>query len=151
MSVNPFDIRTLLLAKHAQHVVLIHFPIALFLAGVAFDFLAHWRKHRLLAAAAYCNLLVAALTTVPVLISGILAWQWQLEGQRLKGVLLMHLVLGSLSSVLIWLVWLIHMRTQRKQGGVLPGYRLPIEALAVAMVAVTGHLGGFLSGVNGPG
>ena len=151
MSVNPFDIRTLLLAKHAQHVVLIHFPIALFLAGVAFDFLAHWRKQRLLAAAAYCNLLAAALTTVPVLITGILAWQWQLEGQRLKGVLLMHLVLGSLSSVLIWLVWLIHIRTQRKQGGVLPGYRLPIELLAAAMVSVTGHLGGFLSGVNGPG
>ncbi len=149
--INPFDIKAALLAKHAQHVVLIHFPIALFLAGVAFDFLAHWRKQRLLAAAAYCNLLAAALTTVPVLITGILAWQWQLEGQRLKGVLLMHLVLGSLSSVLIWLVWLIHMRTQRKQGGVLPGYRLPIELLAVAMVAVTGHLGGFLSGVNGPG
>ncbi len=149
--INPFDIKAALLAKHAQHVVLIHFPIALFLAGVAFDFLAHWRKQRLLAAAAYCNLLAAALTTVPVLITGILAWQWQLEGQRLKGVLLMHLVLGSLSSVLIWLVWLIHIRTQRKQGGVLPGYRLPIELLAVAMVAVTGHLGGFLSGVNGPG
>ncbi len=149
--INPFDIKAALLAKHAQHVVLIHFPIALFLAGVAFDFLAHWRKQRLLAAAAYCNLLVAALTTVPVLITGILAWQWQLEGQRLKGVLLMHLILGSLSSVLIWLVWLIHMRTQRKQGGVLPGYRLPIELLAAAMVAVTGHLGGFLSGVNGPG
>ena len=149
--INPFDIKAALLAKHAQHVVLIHFPIALFLAGVAFDFLAHWKKQRLLAAAAYCNLLAAALTTVPVLITGILAWQWQLEGQRLKGVLLMHLVLGSLSSVLIWLVWLIHMRTQRKQGGVLPGYRLPIELLAAAMVAVTGHLGGFLSGVNGPG
>jgi hypothetical protein len=30
MSVNPFDLKTVLLAKHAQHVVLIHFPIALF-------------------------------------------------------------------------------------------------------------------------
>ena len=39
MSVNPFDIRTALLAKHAQHVVLIHFPIALFTAAVAFDYL----------------------------------------------------------------------------------------------------------------
>ena len=37
MSVNPFDIKTVLLAKHAQHVVLIHFPIALFTAAVAFD------------------------------------------------------------------------------------------------------------------
>ena len=146
---HPFDLKAALLAKHAQHVVLIHFPIALFIAGVAFDFLAQWTKQRLLAAAAYCNLLVAALTTVPVLITGILAWQWQLEGQRLKGILLTHLVLGLVSSVLIWTVWLIHMRTQRKQGGALPGYRLPIEAVAVAVVTLTGHLGGFLSGVNG--
>ena len=34
------------LAKHAQHVVLIHFPIALFIAAVAFDYLAHWTKSR---------------------------------------------------------------------------------------------------------
>jgi hypothetical protein len=35
--VHPFDLKTALLAKHAQHVVLIHFPIALFITGVAFD------------------------------------------------------------------------------------------------------------------
>ena len=145
---HPFDIKAALLAKHAQHVVLIHFPIALFIAGVAFDFLSHWTKQRLLAAAAYCNLLAAAVVTVPVLITGILAWQWQLEGQRLKGILLMHLVLGCASCVLILVVCLLHVRTQRKQGGVLPSYRLPIEAVAVALVVLTGHLGGFLSGVN---
>jgi hypothetical protein len=33
----------------------------------------------------------------------------------------------------------------------LPSYRLAIEFLAVAAVVLTGHLGGFLSGVNGPG
>ena len=148
---HPFDIKTVLFAKHAQHVVLIHFPIALFIIGVLFDFLAQWTNKRLLAAAAYCNLFVAALATVPVLITGIIAWQWELEGQRLKGILLMHLVLGCLSSLLIWIVWLIHVRTQRKQGAVLPGYRLPIEAVAVVIVTLTGHLGGFLSGVNGQG
>jgi uncharacterized membrane protein len=147
---HPFDIKTVLFAKHAQHVVLIHFPIALFIIGVLFDFLAHRTKRRALAAAAYCNLFAAALASIPVLITGILAWQWELEGQRLKGILLMHLVLGVTSSLLIWIVWLIHLRTQRKQGAVLPGYRLPIEAVAVAILMVTGHLGGFLSGVNGP-
>jgi uncharacterized membrane protein len=148
---HPFDIKAVLLAKHAQHVVLIHFPIALFIIGVLFDFLAQRTKQRLLIGAAYYNLLAAALTTIPVLITGILAWQWQLEGQRLKGILLMHLVLGWLSTLLIWLVWLIHRRTQRKPGAVLPAYRLPIEAVAVVVVTLTGHLGGFLSGVNGPG
>ena len=147
---HPFDLKTIVFAKHAQHVVLIHFPIALFIAGVVFDFLAEWRKQRLLAAAAYSNFLGAALTTIPVLITGILAWQWQLEGQRLKGILLMHLVAGCASSALIWVVWLIHRRAQREEGRILPGYRLPVEAVAVALVVLTGHLGGFLSGVNVP-
>jgi uncharacterized membrane protein len=51
--VHPFDIKAALLAKHAQHVVLIHFPVALFMVGVAFDFLARWTKRQALAAAAY--------------------------------------------------------------------------------------------------
>jgi uncharacterized membrane protein len=148
---HPFDIRTVLLAKHAQHVVLIHFPIALLVIGVLFDFLGQWRKHHLLAAAAYYNFVVAAITTVPVLVTGIVAWQWALEGQRLKGILLMHLVLGCLSSVMIWSAWIIHFRARRKQGALLPVYRLPIEAMALVIVSLTGHLGGFLSGVNGPG
>lgn len=148
---HPFDIKTVLFAKHAQHVVLIHFPIALFIIGVVFDFLAQWTKRGLLSAAAYYNFFVAALATLPVLATGIIAWQWELEGQKLKGILLMHLVLGCLSSALIWIVWLIHVRPKRKQGAVLPGYRLPIEAVAVVIVILTGHLGGFLSGVNGQG
>ena len=94
MRVNPFDIRTVVLAKHAQHVVLIHFPIALFITAVAFDYLAQWTKNRTLAAAAYFNLLLAAVSTVPAVATGFAAWQWALEGQQLKGILLMHLVAG---------------------------------------------------------
>ena len=147
--VNPFDPKTTLLAKHAQHVVLIHFPIALFLAAVAFDFIALWTKRRGLADAAYYNLLGAAISTIPVLATGILAWQFQLEGQKLKGILLLHLVLACVSSVLIWLVWWVHFHARRRTV-YLPSYRLAVELLAVAVVAVTGHLGGFLSGVNLP-
>src|ERR1700690_1074024 len=106
--VNPFDLRTVVLAKHAQHVVLIHFPIALFLAAVFFDYLAQWKKSQALAAAAYFNLLLAAISTVPVVASGLVAWQWALEGQKLKGILLLHLLLACLSSLLIWLAFWIH-------------------------------------------
>jgi uncharacterized membrane protein len=151
MRVNPFDISTVVLAKHAQHVVLIHFPIALFIAAVAFDYLARWTTNRTLAAAAYFNLLLAALSTVPVVATGVVAWQWALEGQKLRGILFMHLVLGCISSVLIWLVWWIHWRVRRHPAASLPTYRLPIEAVAVLLVGLTAHLGGFLSGVNGPG
>jgi uncharacterized membrane protein len=147
---NPFDLRTALLAKHAQHVVLIHFPIALFITAVLFDSIAQWTRRRGLADAAYYNLLFAAMSTVPVVATGILAWQFQLEGQKLKGILLLHLVLAGASSVLIWLVWWLHFRA-RGRTEALPNYRLLIEFLGILIVALTGHLGGFLSGVNGPG
>ncbi len=150
MTVNPFDLKTAVLAKHAQHVVLIHFPIALFLAAVAFDFTAWWTKRRGWADAVYHNLLAAAISTVPVLVTGILAWQFELEGRKLKGILLLHLVLACVSTVMIWLVWLVHFRARRRAVN-LPSYRLAVELLAVALVALTGHLGGFLSGVNLPG
>jgi uncharacterized membrane protein len=148
--VHPFSIREALLAKHAQHVVLIHFPIALFLTGVAFDFIAQLTKRNALAAAAYYNFVMAAISTPVVVATGLLAWQFQFEGQKLKGILLQHLVLGLASSVMICIVAYIHFRSRRPQETPLPTYRIPLELAAVALVALTGHLGGFLSGVNGP-
>ena len=148
--VNPFDFKTALLAKHAQHVVLIHFPIALFITAVVFDLIGQWTKRRGLAQAAYYNLLMAAISTIPVLATGLLAWRFQLEGQKLKGILLLHLVLACVSTVVIWLVWWVHFRARRRTV-LVPNYRLIVELVAVAVIAVTGHLGGFLSGVNGPG
>jgi len=43
----------ILLAKHAQHVVLIHFPIALFVIGAMFDLLSRGKRNSQLASAAY--------------------------------------------------------------------------------------------------
>jgi uncharacterized membrane protein len=148
--VNPFDLKTALLAKHAQHVVLIHFPIALFITAVAFDLIAQWTKRSGLADTAYYNLLAAAISTFPVLATGILAWQFQLDGKKLKGILLLHLVLACVSSVMISLVWWLHFRARRRTEA-LPNYRLALEVLGVGLIALTGHLGGFLSGVNVPG
>jgi hypothetical protein len=73
-----------------------------------------------------------------------------LEGQELKGILLMHLIFGCASTAMIWSVFWIHRRVRRFPERSLPNHRLVIEALAVLIVGLTGHLGGFLSGVNGP-
>ena len=137
-------------ANHAQHVLLIHFPIALFITGVAFDFVAQRTKRRGLMDAAYYNFLLAAASTVPVLVTGFLAWQFQLEGQKLKGILLLHLVSACASIVMMWMTWWVQFRG-RRQGEELPNYRLAMEGMAAILIALTGHLGGFLSGVNGVG
>jgi uncharacterized membrane protein len=128
---------------------LIHFPIALFLVSVACDFIAQWRRAAVFATVAYFNLTMAAFSSVPAVATGLVAWRWQLEGQRLKGTLLLHLVLGLASAALIWVVWWLHFRGRKPERS-LPLYRLPLEALAAAVVALTAHLGGFLSGVNAP-
>lgn len=148
---NPFDLKSALFAKHAQHVVLIHFPIALFLTSVLFDFAAHWKKSRELAAVAYYNHLMAAIFCLPVFVTGLLAWRWQLEGQRLKGILLYHLVLATTSCVLIWLIAWSQFQDRRRPQRNRTSLRLPIEVVAAITIALTAHLGGFLSGVNGPG
>ncbi|HEY4054053.1 MAG TPA: DUF2231 domain-containing protein [Terriglobales bacterium] len=146
--VNPFDLRTILLAKHAQHVAVIHFPIALFITGVGFDLLSRGRRDSQLATAAYLNLSIAAATVLPAVLTGLLAWQFALEGKRLKGLLLWHLLAAMSATVLVVASWWIHWQSRRHGIAVLSRYRIPVEVLGVAFIGLTGHLGGFLSGVN---
>ena len=146
--VNSFDLRTILLAKHAQHVVLIHFPIALFMTGVGFDLLSRGKRDSQLAAAAYLNLSIAAATVLPAVATGLLAWQFALDGKRLKGLLLLHLITGLSAALLVVASWWMHWRSRRPDTVSLPRYRIPVELLGVAIIALTAHLGGFLSGVN---
>jgi uncharacterized membrane protein len=145
---HPFDLRQMLMEKHAQHVVLIHFPIALFIAGAGLDSVAQWTKRETLGFAAYVNLLLAAVMVLPAVATGLVAWQWALEGHRIKGILLLHIVFALASAAVIWIVWWIHFRARREGRVTLPSYRLVLEFLGVVLLGITGHLGGFLSGVN---
>jgi uncharacterized membrane protein len=146
---NPFDWRTVLLAKHAQHVAIIHFPIALFIVGMIFDVIGTLTKENTFETAAFLNFTAAAVAVLPAGLTGLVAWQWLLEGQQLKGILLYHVLAASASAVLIVINWWIHFRARRKQPLVLPSWRLATELAGAALVIATGHLGGFLTGVNG--
>ena len=147
---NPFDLKSALLARHAQHVALVHFPIALIVVGVLFDLLALRKQNASLLRAAYYTVIVAAISAVPTVATGLLAWQLQFEGKTLRGNLKLHLILALVSSVLIWLVCWLHIRQQRRPGESLSRVRLFLEVVTVALTLFTAHVGGFVSGVNGP-
>jgi uncharacterized membrane protein len=146
--VNPFALRTVLLAKHAQHAVLIHFPIALFITGVGLDLLSRGKRHSPLAHAAYLNISIAAAMVIPTVLTGIAAWQFALEGEKLKGLLLFHIVAASIAAILVIVSWWVHWRSRKSGSPVLPQLRIPLELLGVLIIGLTAHLGGFLSGVN---
>jgi len=148
--VNPFDLRTALLARHAQHVVIIHFPIALFMSSFAFDLLALWNGSRSLARAAYYNLIAAAIAAPAAVITGVLAWQLQLEGAKLRGNLRLHLGLGATSAVLLFLRAWWRRDHEREHTPSLALSYWALGFLAVLVIALTGHLGGILSGVEVP-
>jgi uncharacterized membrane protein len=148
-SPNPFDVKAALLAGHAQHPVIVHFPIALFIASAVFDILAIWRKQPVLAAVAYFNLVGAAITVPFAIATGLGAWQWQLEGAKLKGNLELHLICGLTTALLILvLCWL---RSRLRAKGDSPRvFYFAVMALGLMMITLTGHLGGIVSGVEAP-
>src|SRR6266705_1649660 len=104
-SVNPFDVKAALLQGHAQHPVIIHFPIALFIASAVFELLAVWRKQPVFASVAYYNLLGAALTLPLAIATGLGAARSQLEGAAIKGNLLLHMICALTSASLIFFLW----------------------------------------------
>src|SRR5439155_18164525 len=148
-SPNPFDLKSALLAGHAQHPVIIHFPIALFIASAVFELLAIWRRQPVLASVAYYNLLGAAMTVPLAIATGLGAWRWQLQGAVLKGNLRLHLICALTSASLIFvLCW---MRSRLRAKGISPGIAyFAMALLALAIITLTGHLGGILSGVETP-
>src|SRR5438874_12797659 len=84
-SPNPFDLKSALLAGHAQHPVIIHFRIALFIASAVFELLAVRRKQPLFASVAYYNPLGAALPLPLAIATRFVAWELQFEGASIKG------------------------------------------------------------------
>jgi uncharacterized membrane protein len=145
---NAFNLKAALLAKHAQHPVIVHFPIALFIISVAFDLLAIWMSNPAMAKAAYYNLVAAALTAPIAIATGLTAWQWQLEGAKLKGDLLFHLLFALAASAMIWLLcgWRFRQRhSSRRTPGI---FYLFLALATVLLIAIAGHLGGFVSGVE---
>ena len=145
---NPFDPKTALLAKHAQHVVLVHFPVALYLSGTFFDGLGRIRRNASFGEVARWNFLTAAVMSIPTAVTGVVAWRWALEGQHLKGILRLHLLLAIAVVIGMWMT--IYLRTRLNTAK--EAQRLPLvlafEVIVCLVVGATAHLGGFLSGVN---
>ena len=144
---HVFDLKTVLFAKHAQHIVMIHFPIALFFVSGVFDVMAHWTKSDSLKSAGYYNLVAASISSVMAVATGVIAWQIMYGGRSPKGIILFHLIGAATAFVLLWTLVFIR-QSERKQ--LRPAHSTTYLVLAVIncmVIIATAHLGGVLSGV----
>ena len=146
---NPLDFRAAILARHAQHPVIVHFPIALFISSAIFEIIALWRKQPTFASVAYFNLLGAAVSIPFTIASGLVAWQWQFEGATLKGNLLIHVAFAISTAAIILLLCWRRYRLRMKGQSPRIGY-FAMMAVGLMLITITGHLGGILSGVEAP-
>ena len=146
---NLFNLRAALLAPHAQHPVIVHFPIALFVVSAIFEVLAVWRKQPALESVAYFNLLAAAIAIPFTVATGILAWQWQLEGAPLKGNLRIHFAFALTTAAFVLMAFWWRRRLRRNGQSPRAGY-FGLMTVGLLMITITGHLGGILSGIEMP-
>jgi hypothetical protein len=94
------------------------------------------------------NISIAAAMVIPTVLTGIAAWQFALEGEKLKGLLLFHIVAACIGATLVIVSWWVHWRSRKSGSPMLPHLRIPVELIGVAVIGLTAHLGGFLTGVN---
>ncbi len=148
--VSPFDIKTAVLARSAQHPVLVHFPIALFVVSLLLDIIGTWKKKEALRTAAHINLILAAFGALIAVISGLIAWQLLYHGAELKGNLRLHLILGIVTTGLLFVLWTLRTRLLKNPTPAITRLYFFLGIVAFILIALTGHIGGILSGVVQP-
>ncbi len=141
-----FDPRNLFFPKHAQHRVIVHFPIACFMLSVLFDFLSYWKKNRQLAEAGYYNLIAAGITAPIAVITGLLAWKFAYGGVALQGILLAHLLLGIATCILVGILWRIRSKTTWHESPWPAAPYVILSIITLGVLMITGHIGGALIG-----
>lgn len=126
--------------KNGFHPAIVHFPIALFVGGLILDLIGVIRKDKTLLHSGWYCLVMAAVTTLGGVGSGVLAMMMQKLPYR--GLIFQHIVLAVVSSVLIWAM--AAMRLHRHEKMVVP-LRVLYYLMAIGcfvLISWAGHLGG---------
>lgn len=129
-----------LLPKNAFHPAVVHFPIALFIAGLLLDLIGLWRNQKTLLFAGWYNLVLAAVSGVVAVLTGFVSLF--LLRIPLTGIMRNHMLLAIGAAFIMWMM--VALRVYRHEQMNIP-IRILYAALAVAglaMIAYAGHLGG---------
>lgn len=126
------------------HPVVVHFPIALLMAGVLLELIGWIGRRESAKQAAVWVLVLGALGGLAAIGSGLMAKAEALEEGAPRMPINTHHLYGSVAVTLFVLLALVRLALKRRMGvGVLVVYLLAAIA-GVALVAYTGYTGGRL-------
>ncbi len=126
--------------KNGFHPAIVHFPIALFIGGLVLDFLGMIRKDKTLLHAGFYSIVMAVITSLGGIASGVLAMF--LQKLPYRGLIFTHIVTALVSCLLMGAM--IAMRVHRHEKMHLPT-RITYYLCAIAcfvLISYAGHLGG---------
>lgn len=136
---------------HPIHPIVVHFPIALLCASVAFDILARrWPAGGFRDTSFYC-LLAGALGAALAVVTGGMEEELAERAGAPESVLELHESLGTVT--LIVFVALLGLRLAMQRGWIkdIPPLTLGLGVIGVVLLALTGYWGGELVYVYGIG
>ncbi len=126
------------------HVLVLHFPIALVMSALLADLLRLvWKSDFFKHAAVFC-LVLAVLSAVPAVITGLAKARSQEFVGDYRSIVVIHQWLGIMSLVLGTIIVVIRLlKRERLEKIWAVGYYILLFLLA-AIIAATGHYGGML-------
>lgn len=126
--------------KNGFHPAIVHFPIALFVAALILDFFGMIRKDKTLLHAGWYNMVLAAVTSIGGIMSGILAVT--LMKLPYRGLILNHLVYAVGSSAIMGIMIAMRVHRHEKMNVSARTIYYLLATVGFVMISYAGHLGG---------
>jgi uncharacterized membrane protein len=129
-----------LIPKNAYHPAIVHFPIALFIAGLMLDLVGMLRKDRKFLIAGWYNLVIAAVSSFAAIATGLTA----MFVMRLpfKGLILNHLLLAIAGTMIMWILVALRVHRHETMSKPLRILYYVVAAAGLILISYSAHLGG---------
>jgi uncharacterized membrane protein len=126
--------------KNAYHPAIVHFPIALFIAGLLLDFAGIVGRRESLLLAGWYNLILAALSSVTAIITGIGAMLFQ--KLPFSGLIPQHMLSAVVGALVMWMMVALRVRQHSAMTKPVRVLYFVLAVAGLALISYSGHLGG---------
>lgn len=126
--------------KNGFHPAIVHFPIALFIGGLILDFFGMVRKNRTLLAAGWYCIIMAAISAVGAILSGVAAMT--LSKMPYRGLIFEHILFAVGAAVLMWIMVALRVDRHEQMNVKLRMVYYVLATGCLFLISYAGHLGG---------